>query len=47
MYECGAKVTFIEVQNNNSIELAHKYHEVALTSPDYVGVDNNTAVRLH
>ena len=44
MYACGAKVTFIEVQNNNSAELAMKYQEVAVTSPDYIGVDNRTAV---
>ena len=45
MYACGAKVTFIEVQNNNTAELAMKYQEVAFTSPDYFGIDNNTAIQ--
>jgi len=44
MYACGAKVTFIEVQNSNVQELESKYHEVAVTSPDYVGMGNNDAV---
>jgi len=44
MYACGAKVTFIEVQNDNLAELEARYREVAVTSPDYVGIDNDAAV---
>ena len=44
MYTCGAKVTFVEVQTNNKNELADRYSEVAISSPDYVGVENDAAV---
>ena len=44
MHASGAKVLFIEVQNTNPKDLAQKYDEVAITSPDYKGMESSAAV---
>jgi hypothetical protein len=44
MRASGVKVLFIEVINDDPEFLRRQFEDVALTSPDYKGVDKDEAV---